>query len=101
MSRVIPQKLIMFLKNGIKDVDDGFEYCSELGRILNSDDCQLALTGKELDLLREYAERVKKIGEINYYSEEKIKDIERDIFGSRGISGFLEIADAPKPQWPF
>ncbi len=101
MDRVVPKRLLDFLKNGIKDVDDGYEYSSELNRILNSDDCQTALTGKELEALREYSDKVRKIGEINYYSEEKIKDIEREMFGSRGIPGFLGLARDPGPQWPF
>lgn len=101
MAREIPKKLKIFLKNAIKDVDDGYEYASELNRILNSDECQEALTGKEIESLREYGDRVKKIGEINYYSEEKIKDIERDLFGSSGIVGYLGGTQENKPQWPF
>ncbi|MCX7708564.1 MAG: hypothetical protein N2484_01815 [Clostridia bacterium] len=101
MAREIPQKLLMFLKNALKDVDDGYEYSSELNRILNSDDCQHALTSREIEFLREYADKVKSVGEINHYSEERIKDIERDFFGSKGISGFLGISQETKPQWPF
>lgn len=101
MERKIPESLRLFLKNGIKDVDDGYEYASELNRILNSDDCQSALSGKEMELLRDYAEKAKKVGEINYYSEEKIKDIEREIFGGNGILGFLGIIEQQKPLWPF
>lgn len=103
MPREIPEKLMYFIKNALKDVDDGFEYASELNRILNSDDCQLSLTGKEIDALREYAEEVKKVGEINHYSEEKIKEIESEHFGTRGMLGYLS-ADHGKPQkpvWPF
>ena len=88
MAREIPQKLIIFLKNAIKDVDDGYEYSSELNRILNSDECQTALTGKEIEALRDYSDKIKKIGEINYYSEQKIKDIETEFFGGKGILDF-------------
>lgn len=102
MAREVPEKLLHFLKNAVKDVDDGYEYASELSRILNSDACQSALTRKEIDALREYADEVRKVGEINYYSEEKIKAIEQEHFGSRGILGYLGvIKEAPKPQWPF
>jgi predicted house-cleaning noncanonical NTP pyrophosphatase (MazG superfamily) len=92
MAREIPQKLIIFLKNAIKDVDDGYEYSSELNRILNSDECQTALTGKEIEALRDYSDKIKKIGEINYYSEQKIKDIETEFFGGKGILGFLGVS---------
>ncbi len=103
MNREIPQKLLYFLKNAVKDVDDGYEYASELNRILNSDECQHSLTGKEIERLRDYADKVKNLGEINYYVEEKIKDVEREFFGDRGILGFLGLAAATesKPQWPF
>lgn len=101
MNRTIPDKLLYFLKNGLEDVDDGYEYSSELNRILNSDDCQTQLTQKEIEFLREYGEKVKKVGEINHYSKERIKDIEADIFGSRGILGFLGASSQAKPLWPF
>lgn len=103
VARELPENLRYFLKNAVKDVDDGYEYASELNRILNSDSCQTALSGREIDALRSYADDVKKnIGEINYYSEEKIKDIEREHFGSKGILGFLGIAqETKKPEWPF
>jgi len=103
LSREIPQKLLNFLKNAVKDVDDGYEYASELNRILNSDDCQLVLKQREIEDLRSFADQVKKsIGEINYYSEERIKDIEREHFGSRGIVGYLGVSNEPsKPLWPF
>jgi len=100
--RVIPEKLSNFIKNGIKDVDDGYEYGSELNRILNSDDCQRSLTPKEIDKIREFADEVKKLGEITYYTEQRIKDIENEIFGSSGLAGFLGISkEKPKPFWPF
>jgi hypothetical protein len=105
LARNIPEKLIYFLKNALKDVDDGYEYASELNRILNSDDCQTSLSSMEISALRDYAEKVKKVGEINYYSEEKIKDIEREIFGSRGVLGFLSADHSSsvgsQPIWPF
>lgn len=102
MNGEIPEKLKYFLKNGIKDVDDGYEYASELNRILNSDECQTALTGKEIETLREYADKVKKIGEITYYSQQRIKDLEREFFGERGILGYLgEPVTPDKPVWPF
>lgn len=103
MSRALPENLSYFLKNALKDVDDGYEYASELNRLLNSDDCQRSLSAKEIDALREYAEDVKKnVGELNHYSEEKLREIESDHFGSRGILGYLGVAQAPpKPVWPF
>lgn len=106
MASEIPEKLIYFLKNAEKDVDDGYEYGSELNRILNSDDCQLKLSGKEIEQLRDYADKVKKIGEINYYTLEKIKEIEREMFGGKGILGYLGNANSivskpDKPVWPF
>lgn len=103
MARVIPEKLMYFFKNAVKDVDDGYEYASELNRILNSDDCQISLSSKEIVRLRDFADDVKKVGEMNHYSEEKIKNIEREHFGSRGIMGFLgaDTVKDSKPQWPF
>ncbi|MCX7923370.1 MAG: hypothetical protein N3B21_15375 [Clostridia bacterium] len=102
MARTIPEKLIYFLKNGVKDVDDGYEYASELNRIVNSDECQVVLSGKEIDKIRDFTDSVKKVGEINHYAEEKIKDIERDFFGSKGILGFLGLSvEEKKPVWPF
>ncbi|HHW48024.1 MAG TPA: hypothetical protein GXX14_05330 [Clostridiaceae bacterium] len=103
MARTVPDNLLYFLKNAIKDVDDGYEYASELNRILNSDSCQTALSSKEIEALRDFADEVKKsAGEINYYSEEKIKDIERRHFGERGIMGYLGLeSEKPKFQWPF
>ncbi len=103
MPREIPESLKLFLKNALKDMDDGYEYASELNRILNSDDCQRVLTGKETDALRRYADDVKKVGEMNYYAEERIKELERDHFGSRGLLGYLGVEpEAPrKPVWPF
>ncbi|AUS96615.1 hypothetical protein CDQ84_18395 [Clostridium thermosuccinogenes] len=101
VNREIPEKLLYFLKNALKDVDDGYEYASELKRILNSDECQRALTEREIEFLRDYADKVKSVGEIDHYTEEKIKDIEREHFGERGIKGFLGIEPCSKPQWPF
>ena len=104
MLREIPDKLLIFLKNAVKDVEDGYEYASELNRILNSDDCQRALSSKEIDALRDYADDIRKeIGEIDHYSEEKIKEIEWEHFGQRGILGYLGVIEytKPKPVWPF
>ncbi len=106
MARIVPEKLTYFLKNALKDVDDGFEYASELNRILNSDDCQTSLNNLEIDTLRDFAEKIKKIGEINYYSEERVKEIERELFGSRGVLGFLSADHSsssinPQSKWPF
>jgi hypothetical protein len=103
MARELPVKLVYFLKNALEDVDDGYEYASELNRILNSDDSQLSLKSKEIDALKEFGEGVKKtIGEINHYSQEKIKELEREHFGSKGIMGYLGAAEEPaKPIWPF
>jgi len=103
MSREIPNKLMTFLKTALEDVDDGYEYASELNRILNSEDCQTVLSPKEIDALREYAEEVKKVGEINHYTTEQIQEIEREHFGERGIPGYLK-ADHGEPGksiWPF
>jgi hypothetical protein len=102
MDRNIPEKLVNFLKNGARDVDDGYEFASELNRILNSDDCQSSLKQKEIEFLRDFADKAKKVGEINYYAEERIKEIEVEIFGSRGALGYLGVSEQPsKPQWPF
>lgn len=101
MAREIPENLRYFLKNALKDVEDGYEYASELNRILNSDSCQTALSSKEINALKEYADDTKKIGEMNYYTQERIKEIEREHFGSKGIPGFLGIDTTPKPVWPF
>ncbi|NLK87614.1 MAG: hypothetical protein GX279_09000 [Clostridiaceae bacterium] len=103
MSREIPSMLMSFLKTALQDVDDGYEYASELNRILNSDDCQAALSPKEIDALREYADEVKKVGEINYYSTERIREIEKEHFGERGIPGYLKAdhGQPEKPVWPF
>jgi len=103
MARTIPEKLLYFLKNATKDIDDGYEYDSELNRILHSDDCQHSLSSKEIEMLRDYADEVKNVGEINHYSVERIKEIEEEHFGSRGILGFLgvEHPSNSKPQWPF
>ncbi len=103
MSREIPDKLLFFYKTALKDMDDGYEYASELNRILNSDDCQRALSAKEIDALREFAEEVKKVGEINHYTEEKIKELENERFGSRGMLGYLSAdhGSPQKPLWPF
>jgi predicted house-cleaning noncanonical NTP pyrophosphatase (MazG superfamily) len=101
MGRILPENLMYFLKNGIKDAEDGYEYSSELNRILNSHDCQAMLTAKEIEIMREYCDKVKKVGEITYYSEERIKDIETEHFGKRGILGFLGVTAETKPEWPF
>lgn len=102
MNSIIPEKLKYFLKTALKDMDDGFEYSSELNRILNSDECQTALTGKQIDTLRDFADKVKKVGEINYYSEQKIIALEKEFFGEHGILGYLGENVVPqKPVWPF
>ncbi|NLV36013.1 MAG: hypothetical protein GXY17_04980 [Clostridiaceae bacterium] len=103
MSREIPQKLMSFLKTAVDDVDDGYEYASELRRILNSDDCQTVLSPKEIEALREYADEVKTVGEINYYTSERIREIEKEHFGTRGITGYLKAdhGEPEKPVWPF
>lgn len=101
MARIIPDKLMYFIKNGIKDAEDGYEYASELTRILHSDECQTNLSSRELEIMVDYAEKVKKVGDITYYSEERIKEIEQEHFGNRGILGFLGAAHTAKPQWPF
>jgi hypothetical protein len=103
MTRKVPNKLLSFLKTALDDVDDGYEYTSELNRILNSDDCQLVLLTKEIEALREYAEDVKRVGEINYYAIEKIREIEKEHFGAEGILGYLKVDQGQpgKPVWPF
>lgn len=103
MARTIPEKFMYFLKNGIKDADDGFEYACELNRILSSDDCQHAFNSKEIEIMREFADKVKSVGEINHYTEVRINEIENEHFGTRGMMGFLGAANHElKPtQWPF
>lgn len=103
MSREIPQKLSSFLKTALDDVDDGYEYASELRRVLNSEECQEALSPKEIDALREYADAVKEVGEIDHYSRERILEIEKEHFGTRGIPGYLKAdhGSPQKPVWPF
>lgn len=103
MAREIPNKLLSFLKTAPDDVDDGYEYASELNRILNSDDCQAVLSPGETDALREFADEVKKIGEINYYSRDRIAELERKHFGAGGITGYLkgDQGKPEKPVWPF
>jgi len=103
MERELPENLLNFLKNAFRDVEDGYEYASELNRILNSDSCQLALKPREIELLRDYSDDVRKVGDINPYNEERIREIECEHFGSQGISGFLQGAafQKPKPVWPF
>lgn len=101
MERSIPEKLMYFFKNALKDVEDGFEYSSELNRILNSDECQTSLKSKEIEILKDYSEKVKQVGEINHYSEIRVKEIEEEVFGHRGILGFLGVVPTEKPQWPF
>jgi predicted house-cleaning noncanonical NTP pyrophosphatase (MazG superfamily) len=106
MERNIPEKLVNFFKNALKDVDDGYEYASELNRILRSDECQKVFTEKELEILREFADKVKKVGEITCYTEERIKEIEAEHFGKRGVLGYLgapheDKSKKTKPQWPF
>jgi hypothetical protein len=102
-NKSLPENLKYFLKNGVADCEDGFEYSSELNRILNSDDCQQNLQPREIDKLRDFSYEVKKIGEFNNYTKDRIKDIEKDIFGNQGILGFLGVEDQKnnKPVWPF
>lgn len=99
--RTLPENLSYFLKNGLKDSDDGYDYSSELNRILNSDNCQEILSANEIDKIKAYSESVKKIGEITYYTEGKIKELEKDFFGYGGILGFLGLESSKKPEWPF
>jgi hypothetical protein len=103
MRREIPEKLRCFLENAVNDVEDGDEYWSELNHILNSSECQGSMSIKEIDALRDYADDVKQVGEINSYTIERISEIERERFGSRGIIGYLNSDHgAPsKPVWPF
>ncbi|HEY9062333.1 MAG TPA: hypothetical protein VIO64_17815 [Pseudobacteroides sp.] len=104
MAKCVPEKLIRFFKVMVKDIEDGYEYATELNRILNSDDCQHSLNSMEIETLRDYAEKVKKVGEINYYTEARIKEIEREIFGTRGVLGFLNdhtSNSCPAASWPF
>lgn len=103
MQREIPEKLRDFLENALKDVEDGYEYSSELNHILSSHECQSSMSVKEIDALRDYADDVRDVGEINSYTVERIAEIERERFGSRGIIGYLNSDHgAPsKPVWPF
>jgi predicted house-cleaning noncanonical NTP pyrophosphatase (MazG superfamily) len=103
MAKEIPNALLNFLKTALDDVDDGYEYASELNRILNSDECQTSLSPKEIEALRDYADDVRKVGEINFYTRERIAEIKRDHFGTRGIPGYLKAnhGKPEKPVWPF
>lgn len=104
MSRVVPERLVDFFMNGIKDVDDSCEYSSQLNRLLSRTECRNSLNEREIELLRNYAEKVMKIGELDCYSIEKIQDIEQEIFGTRGVLGFLGVSAQHclvKPTWPF
>jgi|GEM_PF-683658 len=105
MANNVPDKLLKFFKDTVNDVEDGYEYATELNRILNSDECQMYLNRMEIDTLRDFAERVKKVGEITYYTKERIKEIEQEIFGSRGVLGFLSADHTsyaqPSVKWPF
>ncbi|HEY8350615.1 MAG TPA: hypothetical protein PK767_01980 [Clostridiales bacterium] len=103
MARDIPNKLLTFLKTALDDVDDGYEYASELNRILNSDECRAALSAREIDALRDYADEVKKVGEMDYYAKERISELEREHFGAGGIQGYLkgDRSEPEKPVWPF
>ena len=93
MTRDIPKNLEYFFKSALDDSDDGYEYASELHRLLNSDTCQLLLSSMEIEKLREFAEKIKTFGEINYYTKNKIENLEKKIFGLEGISGFLKLND--------
>lgn len=101
--RKLPKKLEYFLKNALDDMEDGYEYASELNRILNSDDCQLELKSAEIEALRDFADKVKKnVGEFDYYTKQRVGEIEKEQFGNCGILGFLGVAKKPeKPVWPF
>ena len=104
MAKNVQEKIVRFLKDLAKDMEDGYEYASELNRILNSDDCQRSLNSMEIETLRDYAEKVKKVGEINYYTETRIKEIEHEIFGTRGVLGFLADHTSPSftaTRWSF
>lgn len=85
----IPVSLENFIKNGKEDCDDGYEYASELNRILNSDICQQSLKQKDVDKLREFADEIRKIGEFNNYTKDRIKNLEKDFFGSKGMLAYL------------
>jgi len=102
MERKLPYSLTDFLKNACSDMDDGYEYSSELNRILNSDDCQRVLTPVEIDKLREFSDIVRKnIGEFNNYTKERIKELETEILGAGGINRYLGISEDPphKTVW--
>jgi hypothetical protein len=94
MPKDLPKDLEYFLKNALSDMEDGFEYASELNRILNSDTSQLLLKPEEIQKLRNFAEKIKKFGEINYYTENKVKELEIEMFGTQGIDGYLKIKDS-------
>ena len=56
----IPYNLRNFLKNAARDVDDGYEYASELNRILNSDNCQKSFSSREIEAPRDFTDAVRK-----------------------------------------
>lgn len=91
MAREIPEKLLDFLTNGVKQIFDGYEYSSELNRILNHLECKESLNDREIEVLRDFAEKVKKIDDYDYYFDKRLKGIEEEFFGVRGILGFLGI----------
>jgi hypothetical protein len=98
MPRDIPKNLEYFLKNALEDMDDGYEYASELNRILNSDTCQLLLKPFEIDKLRLYSDKIKHFGELNFYTEKRIRETESEFFGVNGILGFLNISAENKSK---
>ena len=85
----IPVSLENFIKNAFEDCDDGYEYASELNRILNSDLCQQNLKQTDIDKLRDYADEVRNIGELNNYTKDRINDLEKDFFVSKGLLEYL------------
>lgn len=89
MAKYIPEKLVIFFENTSRTLDDGFEYSSELHRLLSTSDCQDALSSNEIEALRHFAEEVKKVGEINLYTSQRVHNIEKEIFGQRGVLGYL------------
>jgi predicted house-cleaning noncanonical NTP pyrophosphatase (MazG superfamily) len=103
MAKYIPERLIHLLKNGSNSIDTCYEFSSELHKVLSQRECRNALNHKEMEVLRDFAEKVKKANDIDYYSKDKIRDIEKELFGTRGVIGFLKSnKNLGKEQiWPF
>lgn len=103
MAKFIPNNLICLLKNGCSKVEDCCEFSSELHRILSQEECQQALNNREIEVLREFANKINREDDIGYYTKDKIKRIELELFGTRGALGFLRFKKRANPEtaWSF